>query len=99
MLWRLVSQYLPLPSSKLQGCALTVLEQSQKLAGTQPLSDCLSGVADLLIGHPEPKTNFDRGYSWLLHKEIPLGSEARPVALSLVSATQGHGLAVTNRNA
>ncbi|WP_449104360.1 KAP family P-loop NTPase fold protein [Pseudomonas veronii] len=67
VLWRLVSQYLPLPSSELQGCALTVLEQSQKLAGTQPLSDCLIGVADLLISNPEPKTNYDRGYSWLLH--------------------------------
>jgi len=67
VLWRLVSQYLPLPSSELQGSALTVLEQSQKLAGSKPLSDCLIGVADLLISHPEPETQYDRGYSWLLH--------------------------------
>jgi hypothetical protein len=67
MLWRLVNQYLHLPSSELQGCALTALEQFQKLAGTQSLSNCLIGVADLLILHPEPETDYERGYSWLLH--------------------------------
>ncbi len=67
LLWQLVTEYLPLPSSELHGCALTALEQFQKLAGTQPLSDCLAGVANRLTGHSGPKTDYRRGYSWLLH--------------------------------
>ncbi|MNO90086.1 hypothetical protein D3C76_815860 [compost metagenome] len=67
MLWTLVRQYLALPSNELKSCALKVLEQSQTLASAQPLSDCVIGVANLLIQHPEPEVDYDRGFKWLLH--------------------------------
>lgn len=66
-LWKLVRQYLALPSNELKGCALRVLEQSQTLASAQPLSDCVIGVANLLIQHPEPEVDYSRGFKWLLH--------------------------------
>lgn len=67
VLWPLVKQYLALPIVELQGCALNLLEQSQQFADTKPLSDCLIGISDILINHPEPKMDYTRGFRLLLN--------------------------------
>nr|WP_249330119.1 P-loop NTPase fold protein [Stutzerimonas balearica] len=66
-LWPLVRRYVASPSSELQGCALTLLEQSQQFASTKPLSDCLIGISDILITHPEPQVDYKRGFRLLLN--------------------------------
>ena len=65
-LWPLVTQYLMSPSVELQGCALTILEQYQQLAGPAPLSNCLIAISDILIPHPEPEVDYERGFPLLL---------------------------------
>ncbi|MFZ5957223.1 KAP family P-loop NTPase fold protein [Pseudomonas knackmussii] len=65
-LWPLVRQYLALPAAELKACALKLLEQSQQLADSKPLSDCIIGISDILITHPDPEVDYERGFQLLL---------------------------------
>lgn len=65
-LWKLVDRYLKLSPLELQSCALTTLEQSHQLAGSQPLSACLVAIVRNLIEHPNPAVDYERGFRWVL---------------------------------
>lgn len=65
-LWPLVERYLSLAANDLKACAFTVLEQHHTRMSHQVLSQCLRKVTELLISHPEPSMDFDRGFKWLV---------------------------------
>ncbi|WP_115086635.1 hypothetical protein [Pseudomonas wadenswilerensis] len=65
-LWQIIGGYLTLPEVELSACAFAVIEQHQKLMSSEALLICMSIVIDLLIKHPEPEIDFDRGFKWLM---------------------------------
>ncbi|ANI60480.1 KAP family P-loop NTPase fold protein [Pseudomonas sp. GR 6-02] len=65
-LWPLVERYLSLTENDLKACAFTVLEQHHNLMSHQVLSQCLRKMTELLINHPDPSMDFDRGFRWLV---------------------------------
>lgn len=71
-LWKLVDRYLKLSPLELQSCALTTLEQSHQLAGSQPLSACLVTIVRNLIEHPSPAVDYERDSAGFYRLRLPV---------------------------